>query len=273
MTIHSPRSLTEALRRLHDDADAQLLAGGTDMMVEVNFGRHRPTSIVSLRHVQELKSWSVDSSQSIITIGSGVTYDEMERGPLASALPALAEAARTVGSPQIRAAATIGGNLGTCSPAGDTLPVLAALDATVNLVSIDGSRSVPFRDFMVGPKRSNRGREEIIESVSIAVPNGWQGYAKVGTRNAMVISVASCCLVLSADESSVRIALGSVGPTIIRATNAEHRFSEVQLSSDEFGDLVAAEARPIDDHRSTAAYRRHAIKVLAMRLLERGLSS
>jgi CO/xanthine dehydrogenase FAD-binding subunit len=273
MSIHSPKNLADALIHLHDDSDAIAIAGGTDLMVEINFGRRRPSSVVSLRHVNELKSWSVDEASGVVTIGSGVPYAEMEKGPLADALPALAEAARTVGSPQIRAAGTLGGNLGTCSPAGDSLPVLSALDATINLVSVNGSRSVAFNEYMIGPKKTSRQRDELVESVSIPMSDGWQGYAKVGTRNAMVISVASCCVALSSNQKSIRVALGSVGPTIIRATNSELAFSQGQLSSSEFGEMVAGEAKPIDDHRSTAQYRRHAIRVLAQRLLERGLSS
>ncbi|MFZ9540028.1 MAG: FAD binding domain-containing protein, partial [Ilumatobacteraceae bacterium] len=204
---------------------------------------------------------------------------DMEKGPLAQLVPALAQAARTVGSPQIRAAGTIGGNLGTCSPAGDTLPVLAALNATIHVLHRDGVRDVPFSDFMVGVKRNCLRPGEIVHSVTVPVVEGWQGYAKVGTRNAMVISTASACLVHDAVEGLVSIALGAVGPTIIRATEAESWLARsvrlrgpLSVTTDiaaEFGRRVAAEARPISDHRSTAEYRRHAISVLARRLLER----
>ncbi|MFM7094490.1 MAG: FAD binding domain-containing protein, partial [Actinomycetota bacterium] len=171
---------------------------------------------------------------------------------------------------------TLGGNLGTCSPAGDGLPVLAALDAVVNLRSPRGIRAIPFHEFMVGVKRNSRQADEIIESVSVAPTTGYQDYAKVGVRNAMVISVASVCLVHDRTTASVRIALGAVGPTIIRAREAETWLAaQVDASTTlppddgiamEFARRVAAEARPIDDHRSTAAYRRHAIQTLARRL-------
>jgi CO/xanthine dehydrogenase FAD-binding subunit len=199
----------------------------------------------------------------------------MEHGELAKALPALAEAARTVGSPQIRAAGSIGGNLGTCSPAGDSLPVLSALDAVVHLQSKSSNRSVSFAEFMVGPKRNSRLANEIITGVSIPITNGWQGYAKVGVRNAMVISVASVCLAIH--DNKVRVALGSVGPTIIRCTESENWINSIGLTNidhslaKEFADHVRAESRPIDDHRSTAEYRRHAVGVLAARLLLRGV--
>jgi CO/xanthine dehydrogenase FAD-binding subunit len=184
-----------------------------------------------------------------------------------------------VGSPQIRAAGTIGGNLGTCSPAGDTLPVLAALDAEIQLASSSEVRSVSFAEFMVGPKRNSKRSDEIITGVTIPALNGWQGYSKVGVRNAMVISVASACLAVQ--NGTLRIALGSVGPTIIRCTETENWMNanfdiNAGLSDsvvDEFSRRVASEARPIDDHRSTAEYRRHAISVLAKRLLQRSTPS
>jgi len=197
-------------------------------------------------------------------------------------VPALAEAARTVGSPQIRAAGSLGGNLGTCSPAGDGLPVLSALDATVHILHRDGGRDVAFADFMTGVKRNCLLPGEFVHSVSVPVVSGWQGYAKVGTRNAMVISVASACLVLADSSRSPRLALGSVGPTVIRCTAAEEMLAGELAAgpgalSDavigRFASLAAGEARPIDDHRSTAAYRRHAVGVLARRLLERARHS
>ncbi len=154
MTVAVPTSLDEALTLLADNPDATVLAGGTDYMVETNFGHRRPADVVALRRVAELATWSHDEAAGTVTIGSGLPYAEMERGPLASLLPALAEAARTVGSPQIRAAGTLGGNLGTCSPAGDGLPVLSALDATVHLRSATGDRLLSVHEFMVGVKRN-----------------------------------------------------------------------------------------------------------------------
>lgn len=275
MNVETPRTLDAALQILRRDPTATLLAGGTDLMVEVNLHGRRPGSVVSLTRIPELAHWSVEDDR--VIVGSGVPYATMETGPLAAALPALAEAARTVGSPQIRAAGTLGGNLGTCSPAGDGLPVLAALDASVDLIGPDGERSVPFADFMVGVKRNSARPGEIIRSVTIPRPsaNDWQGYAKVGTRNAMVIATASMCLVRT--PSRVAVAMGAVGPTVIRAHDAEgwiaERLDANRVPSaeviDEFAGRVADAARPIDDHRSTADYRRHAVRVLARRLLER----
>ena len=167
--------------------------------------------------------------------------------------------------------------MATCSPAGDGLPVLAALDAVVHLVSAGGNRSIAFGAFMTAPKRTALLPGELIESVSMPVFTRWQGYAKVGVRNAMVISNAGACLAVD-DIGGVRLALGSVGPTIIRCAEAES-FAATVVDHDtrsvsdahaiEFGNLAASASRPIDDHRSTAEYRRHAVAVLARRLLRR----
>ena len=275
MPVFIPSSLAEATQLLSNNPDAHLLTGGTDMMVEVNFNHRHPETVIALRNIPEIQQWSVDAASGIVHIGSSVPYATMEHGELAQALPALAEAARTVGSPQIRAAGSIGGNLGTCSPAGDSLPVLSALDAVVHLRSDTSSRSISFAEFMVGPKKNSRMANEIIAGVSIPMTNGWQGYAKVGVRNAMVISVASVCLAIH--DGKVRVALGSVGPTIIRCTESEAWINSVGLENvnqsiaKEFGEHVRTESRPIDDHRSTAEYRRHAVGVLAARLLLRGV--
>ena len=275
MPVFIPSSLAEATQLLSNNPDAHLLTGGTDMMVEVNFNHRHPETVIALRNIPEIQQWSVDAASGIVHIGSSVPYATMEHGDLAQALPALAEAARTVGSPQIRAAGSIGGNLGTCSPAGDSLPVLSALDAVVHLRSDTSSRSVSFAEFMVGPKKNSRMANEIITGVSIPMTNGWQGYAKVGVRNAMVISVASVCLAIH--DAKVRVALGSVGPTIIRCTESEAWIHSVGLENvnqsiaKEFGEHVRTESRSIDDHRSTAEYRRHAVGVLAARLLLRGV--
>ena len=277
MSVLISTSLTEALDALATEPTAMVLAGGTDAMVEVNSGHRRPVSVIAVGRIPELRTWSHDAASATLRIGAGVTYAELELEPFLGWVPALSQAARTVGSPQIRHAATLGGNVATCSPAGDGLPVLAALDAMVHLVSRGDTRSIPFTEFMTGPKRTALLPGELIEAVSMPVFSGWQGYAKVGVRNAMVISNAGACLAVD-DSGGVRLALGSVGPTIIRCTDAEAFAATVvdhttRTASDrdatEFGRLAAAASRPIDDHRSTAEYRRHAIAVLARRLLRR----
>jgi CO/xanthine dehydrogenase FAD-binding subunit len=228
--------------------------------------------------VRELRAWLHDPLAGTVHLGAAVTYAELMTQPLASLLPALAQAARTVGSPQIRSAATIGGNVATASPAGDGLPVLAAMDAMVHLASAVDTRDVTFDQFATGPKRTILRPGELITGITVPVLQGYQGYSKVGVRNAMVIATASSCLAVHEPQQSIRLALGSVGPVIIRATAAEQFATgavdwQTGTASDdvvaEFASLASAAARPIDDHRSTAAYRRHAIEVLAARLLRR----
>jgi CO/xanthine dehydrogenase FAD-binding subunit len=284
MSVLIPLSLDDAVRLLREHPGALVLAGGTDVMVEVNEGHRRLGSsaaddvVVAVDRVAELRTWTVDHAMGTVTIGAGITYTELLEEPLASLLPALAEASRTVGSPQIRNAGTLGGNLGTCSPAGDGLPVLSALDAVVRLVSASGSREISVHDFMVGVKRTALEPGELVAAVTVPLLDGWQGYSKVGVRNAMVIATASACLATDRATRSVRIALGSVAPTVLRCRDAEAEVAplldhESRTVSDEavdrFGRLVAAASRPIDDHRSTAAYRRHAVEVMARRLLRR----
>jgi len=278
MTVIVAKELNTALAALREHHDARLIQGGTDLMVEINFNHVKPTTMISLRDVASLRAIRRDQPGTL-SIGSGVPYSVIEGEPVLSEIPALAQAARTVGSPQIRAAGSLGGNLGTCSPAGDTLPVMFALDAMIHLNTLDSSRIVSIHDFMTGVKRSVRQHDEIITSIEFPIINGWQGYSKVGVRNAMVISVASACLVADHENANVRIALGSVGPTIIRCREAEAWLKSTQdlsagqsISLDvanEFGRRAAGESSPIDDHRSTAQYRRHAISVLASRLLRK----
>lgn len=249
-------------------------------MVEVNYDHRRPPAIVSLRDVPELAAWRVEGHE--IVLGAGCSYTAMMRPEVADLVPGLAQAARTVGSPQIRNAGTLGGNLGTASPAGDTLPILSALDAKIVVASREARRLVPLAEFVTGPKRTVLQPGEVIIEVKMPVALGTQEFLKVGTRNAMVISVANVALVVDWTGESVRCALGSVGPVMIRASEAEAfagsridwstaRLAGGEADLDEFATLVSAAARPIDDHRSTAGYRRHAVGVCARRALERAL--
>lgn len=287
MSVLVPTSLETALVALAADPDAHLLAGGTDLMVEVNFGHRRPESVIAVNRIEELRHWSIDLDAGAVRIGAAATYTELMTSEVAALVPALTEAARTVGSPQIRNAGTVGGNVGTCSPAGDTLPVLAALGATVELASLSGTRTLPFAEFMVGPKRTARRPDEIVTAVTVPIVDGWQGFAKVGTRNAMVIAVCNAALVVDRRAASVTVAMGSVGPTMMLAPEASAFVhdkidwealrlvgepDEVDDVVREFGARCSAAASPIDDHRSTADYRRHAVGVLAGRLLRRGLT-
>lgn len=273
MSVVVATSLADAVAALAAQPHSTVLAGGTDVMVDLNAHHAQLEHVLLVNRVPELCTWRF--ADGWLEIGAGVTWAQVQR-ELSRWVPALAEAARTVGSPQIRHAATIGGNLGTCSPAGDGLPVLAALDAVVHLVSSAGERALPVGEFMVGPKRTALRAGELITRVVVPVTTGFQGYAKVGVRNAMVIAVASAALVV--DEGTVRLALGSVGPTVLRCPQAE-QFATDHLSTGmsdaevaRFAELARDAARPIDDHRATAAYRRHAVGVLAARLMQRAIT-
>ena len=279
MPVGMPTTVDEAVEMLACNREARVLAGGTDYMVEVNYGLADPRCVVSLRAVDELRTWRREGS--CLVLGAGITFADLRDAPLAGLAPALAQAARTVGSPQIRNTGTLGGNLATASPAGDSLPVLMALDARVCLASAAGRRVVPIGQFITGVKRTTLVPGEIILSITIPVATGPQEFLKVGRRNAMVIAIASLALIVDIPARQVACALGSVGPTIIRCRQAEALVAAAvdwerlriddPLTYDEFSLLCAQVARPIDDHRATAAYRRHTISVLARRALMRAL--
>jgi CO/xanthine dehydrogenase FAD-binding subunit len=263
MDVLTPRSLDEALRLRADVPGALPIEGGTDVMVELNFDRRRPDALLNLNEVSELKGWSRENG--VVRLGAGVTYTEAMRGELAELLPALAEASRTVGSPQIRNRGTLGGNLGTASPAGDALPPLLIADAEVEVASVRGERRLALPSFLVGPKRNALAEDELIVAVRVRAGLGPQTFMKVGPRNAMVIAVVSLALGVDREHGVVSAAFGSAGPVpgLVTAPLGE---------ADDFPEQVAAAASPIDDVRGTAAYRRHALRVLAGRALERCLA-
>jgi CO/xanthine dehydrogenase FAD-binding subunit len=264
MEFLQPPTWREALEARVAHPEALPIWGGTDVMVELNFARKRPEALLDLTRVDELSRWSADDGW--LRIGAGVSYTRVI-AELGSALPGLAMASRTVGSPQIRNRGTIGGNLGSSSPAGDALPPLYASGAEVEVASVSGSRRVPIDDFIVGPKRNALAPGELIAAVRVPRASGPQQFAKVGTRNAMVIAVCSFAL----DLGTGRTCIGSAGPRPLRAHDAEAFLAEQDEPSDgvaaRFGELVADAASPIDDVRGTAAYRRHALSVLAKRTL------
>jgi len=272
-----PATWADALAAKAEYPAAVPIAGGTDVMVELNFDRRRPSALLDLTRVRELAGWAPDGA--MIRVGAAVTYRRII-DELGQRLPGLAMAARTVGSPQIRNRGTVGGNLGSASPAGDAHPPLLAAEAVVELASVRGVRQVPVAQFFIGPKRSVLAPDELIAAFRLAPAGGPQQFAKVGTRNAMVIAVCSFAVALHPERQTVRTGIGSAAPTPLRAVEAE-RFAEAELAARwdapgrdlpsqvlvRFGELVAAAAAPIDDVRGTAAYRRHALSVLARRTL------
>jgi len=261
--VLTPRSLDEALRVKAERPDVVPIQGGTDVMVELNFDRARPAVLLNLNEVAELRGWSRDNGS--VRLGAGLTYAEAMETLLAESLPALAEAARTVGGPQIRNRGTIGGNLGTASPAGDALPPLLIGDAVVETASLRGERALPLKEFLTGPKRNALAEDELITGVLVRAEAQPQTFMKIGPRNAMVISVVSLALAVDRERDEVRAAFGSAGPVaaLVTATLSDR---------DGFAEQVAEAASPIDDVRGSAAYRRHALRVLTVRALERCLA-
>jgi CO/xanthine dehydrogenase FAD-binding subunit len=276
MEFLQPSTWSEALQMKSAHPEAIPIAGGTDVMVEINLDRHRPAAIIDLTRIPELYEWAADGE--LLRIGAGVTYARII-AELGDRLPGLAMASRTVGSPQIRNRGTVGGNLGSASPAGDAHPVLLATDAVVEVASTAGTRRLPAREFFTGPKRNAMKKDELIAAFLVAPAKGPQQFSKVGTRNAMVIAVCSFALALDPAHRHVGTGIGSAAPTPVTADEAE-RFLEGVLDEGglwqkpapveasalgRFGELVAAAAKPIDDVRGTAAYRRHALAVMARR--------
>jgi CO/xanthine dehydrogenase FAD-binding subunit len=267
-------SWADALSAKATMPDALPIAGGTDVMVDINFDRLRPEALLDLNPVGALRTWERDDGA--LVIGAGVPYTRLIV-ELGVELPGLATASRTVGSPQIRNRATIGGNLGSASPAGDTHPVLLALDADVDVESVRGPRRIAIDDFYLGVKRSALAPDELIRAIRVPLGTGPCHFAKIGTRNAMVIAVCSFAVALHVGPRVVRTGIGSAAPTPVRSLDAETFAADAldwdgrgplpEAVAQRFGELAAAAASPIDDVRGTAPYRRQALAVLARRTL------
>jgi CO/xanthine dehydrogenase FAD-binding subunit len=272
--FRQPASWADAVAEKAARPDALPIAGGTDVMVELNFAQRRPAALLDLTGIAELAQW--DMHRGHIRLGAGVTYSRII-GELGKRLPGLAAASRTVGSPQIRNRGTVGGNLGSASPAGDAHPPLLAAGAVVEVESVRGVRMIPLADFFTGVKRTALEPDELIRAILVAPASGPEEFAKIGTRNAMVIAVAAFAVALHPAERRVGTGIGSAAPTPRRAVEAE-RYAAEALNWDapgplpddvahRFGELVAAAADPIDDVRGTASYRLHTLTVMARRTL------
>ena len=262
MQVFRPSTLDEALHIRAEHPEARPIQGGTDVMVELTFGHARPEALLDLSELAELRGASEDDG--VLRLGAGLTYTEAMQPHIAARLPALAEASRTVGSPQIRNRGTIGGNLGTASPAGDALPPLLVERAEVELASVRGARTMPLEEFLLGVKRTALEPDELVTAVRVRPSGGAQTFAKVGPRNAMVIAVCSLAVVVDTAAGEVRAAFGS------GAVTARHVVVPLAEAA-ELPERVVGAASPIDDVRGTADYRRHALRVLATRTLERCL--
>src|SRR5215218_1782082 len=276
MDFLRPASWEEALVAKAEHPSAVPIAGGTDVMVEINFDHRRPEYLLDLNRIGELSEWEVGTES--VRLGASVPYTRI-MDSLRAELPGLALASHTVASPQIRNRGGVGGNLGTASPAGDAHPALLAAGAEVEVASVRGTRLIPVTEFYRGVKRSALADDELIAAVRIVPPRGPQQYSKIGTRNAMVIAVAAFGLALHPDRRAVGTGIGSAAPTPRRAPAAEEFLageldglwdSRAELpaaTATRFGELVAAAAAPIDDVRGTARYRVHALSVMARRAL------
>ena len=278
MRYHRPTSWNDAIALKTEDPSALPINGGTDVMVEINFDRVRPGALLDLSHLSEIKDW--ERRGDAVRLGAGVTFTDII-DHLGTDLPGLAMAARTVGSPQIRNRATLAGNLGSASPAGDAHPPLLATGATIEAESLRGVRLIPIDEFFAGVKRSVLEPDELIRAIIVPRAAGPQQFSKVGTRNAMVIAVVSFAVALNPLEHTVGTGIGSAAPTPVRAVAAEgflekelaaggHWQNRSELSEsllNRFGELTAAAASPIDDVRGSADYRRHALGVMSQRAL------
>ncbi|MFC1414448.1 xanthine dehydrogenase family protein subunit M [Streptacidiphilus sp. N1-12] len=286
MEFLRPATWDEALAAKAENPSALPISGGTDVMVELNFDRHRPSALLDLNRITELTTWESGSYEGqqgeVIRLGAAVPYARIT-SELAGPLQGLSIAGNTVGSPQIRNRGTVAGNLGGASPAGDAHPALLAAgkDVFVEAASVRGTRLIAIDDFYVGVKRNSLEPDELIRAVRIPVASGPQQFSKIGTRNAMVIAVCAFGFALHPKNGTVGTGIGSAAPTPRRAAEAEQFLADEladrglwqsggligPAATQRFGELVAAASSPIDDVRGSASYRRHALAVMARRTL------
>ena len=253
-SLLQPRSLTDALKMLRDEGPLVPMAGCTDLYVSLNFGALKDTRFLNLWGLG-LKEIRVRGD--VLSIGALATHTDLITSPLVRRrIPMLVAAAREVGGVQIQNRGTLGGNVANASPAGDTLPVLAVADAIVVLRSAAGTRRVPFNGFYTGYRQSVRRPDELIVGFEIPAIQGRQWFRKVGTRAAQAISKVVIAGVAPAGRAGgVRVALGSVGPTVVRATRTEAAL-DAGVAIEDAQRTLLEEIAPIDDIRSTADYRR-----------------
>ena len=262
-TLLQPKSLADALKMLRDEGPVVPMAGCTDIYVSLNFGTLTDTRFLNLWRLDALRR--IELRGGVLSIGALATYTQIIKSPIVGRrLPFLVAASREIGGVQIQNRGTIGGNIANASPAGDSLPVLAAAEAVVVLRSADGTRRVPFADFYTGYRKTVRQPHELIVAIEIPSLRGRQWFRKVGTRAAQAISKVVMAAVRAPRP---RIALGSVAPVVIRARRTEEALA-AGASLEEAGQLLAEEISPIDDLRSTADYRRQVTVNLLRRFWE-----
>ncbi|AIA06797.1 FAD binding domain-containing protein [Streptomyces noursei] len=279
MDFLRPASWEEALAAKAEHPTAVPIAGGTDVMVEINFDHRRPEYLLDLNRIADLGEWEV--GEETVRLGASVPYTKIMEN-LRAELPGLALASHTVASPQIRNRGGVGGNLGCASPAGDAHPALLSAGCEVEVESAArGVRMIPIDEFYLGVKRNALQQDELIRAVHLPKADGPQQFSKVGTRNAMVIAVCAFGIALHPETRTVRTGIGSAAPTPIRAKEAE-QFLAAALDeggfwesgapippsvAKQFAQLASGACNPIDDVRGSAKYRRHAVGIMARRTL------
>ncbi|MAF56059.1 MAG: hypothetical protein CL909_08335 [Deltaproteobacteria bacterium] len=270
---YAPDSIEELLEMLKSKPNAKLIAGGTDLLLQMKQGTAQPETVISLKNVEELRGFSV--SKNGYRLGAGMTLRGITRSnKLTQNFPGLVYAAGVVASEQIRTLATLGGNICNASPSADMVPPLIALDAVVQLVSNQGQRDLSLSDFFKGPGESVLKSGEIMHSIFLPQPSGNMIYSKHAPRKFMDLAVVGVAVRLAKKNGKIneaRVALGAVGPVPFRAEKTEALLAGQTLTTElmlEAGEMAAGECVPIDDIRGSAWYRKRMVKVHVRRNLE-----
>ncbi|MBI2739488.1 MAG: xanthine dehydrogenase family protein subunit M [Rhodospirillales bacterium] len=276
MHVHRAASVQQAATMMATlGPGARLLAGGTDILIQLRRGALACEHLIDIGRIAGLDGIAIDGEA--VQIGALTRHRTIERhAGFAGSMQALIEASRVVGGWQVRNMATIGGNVANASPAADLVPVLLALDATVELAGPAEARHLPLSQFLLGPRRTAARRDEVLTAFRFTPPTGRHATAflKAGRRKAMEISIVNVAALLEVDDAGrcrgARLALGAVGPVAFRATDAEACLQNRMPSDEAFeeaGRAAAAASNPIDDVRASAAYRRHLVGRLTVRAL------
>jgi carbon-monoxide dehydrogenase medium subunit len=271
--------LDEALRLLSRKEDVKVLAGGTDLVVDMKIGRYRPKIVIDISGIKDLR-YIVDEGDKV-RIGALTRMQDIVESPvIREKLPVLAEAVSMLGSWQIRNMATVGGNLCNASPAADSAPPLLVHEARIKLASIEGTREIPITEFFVGPRKTAMYKTELLQEVIVPYDADFAksySYVKLGRRNAFTLSVVAVATVLKVRDGvfeDVRIALNAVAPTPVRARSVESFLKGREVGSEAIekaSELVLNDISPISDVRASAEYRKHASKVLVKDTLLKAL--
>ena len=271
--------LDEALRLLSRKEDVRVLAGGTDLVVDMKIGRYRPKTVIDISGIKDLR-YIVDEGDKI-RIGALTRMQDIVESPvIREKLPVLAEAVSMLGSWQIRNMATVGGNLCNASPAADSAPPLLVHEARIKLTSIEGTREIPITEFFVGPRKTVMYKTELLQEIIVPYDADFAksySYVKVGRRNSFTLSVVAIATVLKIRDGvfeDVRIALNAVAPTPVRARSVESFLKGREVGSEvieKASELVLKDILPISDVRASAEYRKHISKVLVKDTLLKAL--